>query len=174
MTSTGKEREPGGREGRQSGRSGARFPPARPAPDTPPSQTEMVQYAREADRAAKLPQTAEAGCEEVRPAPRYRYWGPPAPRVSSRLVAGSIAIRFKFDRLPSSPACRPFALDLIVSSGTATKPGYVEASQRFLVTESSGTAAIRVPPRGQPPYLVRVRTVTIDQRPSREVRAEVG
>ena len=150
-----------------------RFPPAPAAPDKPRSLREQLRFHEQAEEAAALPHTREEGCEQVRPAPRYSYGGPPAPAISAHVVGKRIVIRFEFNPLPSSPACRPFGLDVSVSSGEFNTPEYLESTQRFLVKTAAGSATVAAPARAQLPYTVRARAVTIDQRASREVRQRV-
>jgi len=76
------------------------------------------------ERLRNLPHTAQAGCEKATFPPhpgtgRPRViWGPPTPRiVTTRRTGKRVTVRFRFDRLPESPACRPRTVRLSVTTG---------------------------------------------------------
>lgn len=165
--------------------SGAALPPAREAPKR--ANEEVAQrYLELARKAASLPQSAEAGCQQVRvPTGRRRasarpptggtYWAPPTPRASARLGDDNqVVISFEFERMPKSPACRPQWIDVWISgygvsrvAGSNKRTYRVTPKQRF-AARKRGTVTVSLPRGWQRPYTARVSVATVDERATRQ------
>lgn len=146
------------------------------APEGPTPSKRWLERQRQREQAERLPQTREAGCERaVFPLAGGRMvWGPPSPRILTARRSGTrIKIGFAFERLPRSPACRPYAITASVVSGKLDTPSFRLSDRRFEVVGPRGSATLRAPSGGRPPYTARVQAWTLDGRPSRQVKAPV-
>lgn len=145
-------------------------------PDGARASKRSLERRRRMGQAKTLPQTRQAGCERAvfRLAGGRAIWGPPTPRIISAPRRGArVSISFAFNRLPTSPACRPYALTASVVSGKLDTPSFRLSDRRFRVVGPRGSATLPAPTGGRPPYTARVQAFTIDGRPSRQVKAQV-
>lgn len=179
---TTSERTPTTDAGPRSGPSRSETVPKAPVlivpeePKGPIASKRSLERQRQMRQAKRLPQTRQAGCEKaVFPlAGGQVVWGPPTPRIlSARQRGPRIEITFAFERLPRSPACRPYALTATVVSGTLDSPSFRLSDRRFLVAGRRARVVLRAPTGGQPPYTARAQAFTIDLRPSQRVEAPV-
>jgi hypothetical protein len=115
--------------------------------------------------AARLPATKANGCLPS----RFGSLGSPAPSIEARILGHHVAVQFKFARMPSSPACRPFELAIVVSSGAKASSSFKNAVGRYWLQGPRGRAVVDLPWSGAPPYRVIVSTATINGRRGPEV-----
>jgi hypothetical protein len=124
------------------------------------NQRAQLALSAEARAAARLPSTEGAGCVAgSRGSP-----GSPAPQIFPRLLGHHVEVRFEFADLPSSPACRPFLLTVVVYSGRKASSTFKNWVERFRVRGRSGRVALILPFLGKPPYHVFVTSQTISGR----------
>jgi hypothetical protein len=162
----------------ESSSEATRIPLLVPAPylsidfDLPPAVKErLVRVNKElADRAraaAQLPATAANGCE-----PSGFGLGAPAPRIDvARIIGHHVEVVFNFVRMPSSPACRPWELAVVVYSGSRASSTFKNFVQRSWLGGRRGRVVLDLPWRGQAPYHVIVSAVTINGRRGRAVES---
>jgi hypothetical protein len=120
----------------------------------------------EALAAARLPATGANGC--VPSEPGYPL-GPPPPRVTARIVGHHVEILFAFARMPTSPACRPWLLNVVVYSGKTSSSTFKNWVERFRLRGARNRVAMIFPLYGKPPYHVLVQAQTLGGRMSRRV-----
>lgn len=131
--------------------------------DTPPrvrerierEQQALLEAAREASRAEP---TTAAGC--VATGTPGGALGPPPPRIAPRILGHHVEIRFDYPRLPSSPACRPAVLEVVVYSGEKATATFKNAGGvgRYLLRGARGRVVLDVPWFGRPPYRVMLNS----------------
>ena len=147
----------------------APFSPQSVERDMPPAvrdrilgeQRALLAQAREA---ARLPATAEAGCEPS--GIQGAGLGPPSPEVEPRILGHHVEVEFSYGSMPSSAACRPAILDVVVYSGEKASPSFNNAGGvgRYLLRGRRGRVVLDVPWSGRPPYHVLVNSTTADGR----------
>lgn len=150
------------------------FPAAPPVPTVQTPERLIDNYAQIEDL-ARLPHTAEEGCEEVLAAQGQSpaQWGPPAPIVRVSRTGTLIQSNFEFARLPESRACRPVFVDLVVFAHDARNEHW-SSSRRVRVESMQGSVEVRLHANAtEPPYFARVRALAADLRPSREIRIQL-
>ncbi len=162
------------------GKAETAFPPAplHREPSSPPFRTpeEARAHMEQAERVRRLPRSREAGCERaVFPLGTPRViWGPPRPRlVAARRLGKHVTVNFEFNRLPRSPACRPFLLRVTILSGKLDTPSFRISEGEFRVVRVRSSGSVRVPAGGRPPYRARIQALTVDYKPSEPVEARV-
>lgn len=133
------------------------------------SARELRQQHRRIVKAASLPHTAEAGCEQAVSSKTRRLWGPRAPRSTAGLVGKRVVVNFEFDDYSSSSrACRPHFVQVVLLVHDRAQR-HVESSQIVLVQGRRGSVSVGLPQvEAGPPYYVRIRALGADRRPSRE------
>lgn len=150
------------------------FPAAPPVPTVQTPERLIDNYAQIED-VARLPHTAEAGCEEVLAAEGQSpaQWGPPAPVVRVSRTGTLVQSNFEFARLPESRACRPAFVDVVVFAHDADNKHW-SSSRRVRVESLQGRVDVRLHANAtEPPYFARVRALAADLRPSREIRIQL-
>ncbi len=114
---------------------------------------------KRAQAASKLPRTTAAGCEPAQIGTQ-RYLGPPAPRVTGKVIGHHVEIVFDFARLPASDACRPFGLSTVVNGVRLTTAG-PGAIDRYRIRGSRARVVSELPWYAKPPYRLLVISETI-------------
>jgi hypothetical protein len=115
--------------------------------------------------AARLPATRANGCLPT----RFGSLGSPAPSIEPRILGHHVEVRFRFTRMPNSPACRPFELAIVVYSGAKASSSFKNAVGRYWLNGPRGRAVVALPWSGAPPYRVIVSTATVNGRRGPEV-----
>jgi hypothetical protein len=113
-----------------------------------------------AKAAARLPATAANGCVPS----SFGSLGSPAPSISSRLLGHHVEVVFNFTRMPTSLACRPFELAVVVFAGKKASSSFKNSVGRFWLQGPRGRAVVDLPWSGNPPYRVNVSSATITGR----------
>lgn len=129
--------------------------------DTPPAvrariireQAAFMEWAR---KAQALPRTTAAGC---RPA-EGGVLGPPPPEVAPRILGHHVEVAFTYPSMPSSPACRPAILDVVVYSGQKASSSFKNAVGHYLLRGPRARVVLDVPWLGRPPYHVIVNSTS--------------
>jgi len=86
------------------------------------------------------------------------------------LAGKQVIVDFEFDTLPTSLACRPFVVDLVVLAHDHSHRHH-ESAQRVVVVGRRCSAKVELPAQESgPPYYVRVRALARDLLPSRETK----
>ena len=131
-------------------------------------EREQRAFAARARESARLPRTAAAGCE---PTPYSYGLGPPAPSVAARVLGHHVEVVFAYKRLPTSLACRPALLTVLVYSGVKASPTFNNsgAVERYLVRAPRGRVVLDLPWNGTPPYHLVVVPQTYGGYRGREV-----
>jgi hypothetical protein len=83
--------------------------------------------------------------------------GPPAPRVTPRILGYQVEVLIEFARLPRSWQCRPWQLQAIVHSRDAK----LNFDSHFAVEERRGRIVVNLPWFGHPPYRLEVFSETL-------------
>jgi hypothetical protein len=104
--------------------------------------------------AARMPATAAAGCVPSGMGGTPDSLGPPAPEVRPRVFGHHVEVVFEYRSMPSSPACRPAVLDVVVYSGQNASASFNNAGAvgHFLLRGSRGRVVLDLPWNGGPPY----------------------
>jgi hypothetical protein len=113
--------------------------------------------------ASKLRPSTAAGCEPSGISGAPAGLGPPAPVVTARILGHHVEVVARYAHLPSSDACRPALLNVVVHSGRNASPTFNNAGAvgRFLVSGPQGRAVVDLPWQGKPPYHLSVSSSTI-------------
>jgi hypothetical protein len=106
----------------------------------------------------KQPVTAAAGCV---PSDFAGVLGPPAPKVTARIIGHHVEVVFAYGRLPSSDACRPFQLAVVTYAGAKASASYKNFVQHFLVSVPRARVVIDLPWGAVAPYHLIVSAETI-------------
>ena len=130
--------------------------------DTPPAvrtriireQQALLESAR---KAQALPRTAAAGC---RPAERG-ILGPPTPAIAPRILGHHVEVTIAYASMPSSLACRPAIVDVVVYGGRKASSSYRNAVGHYLLRGPRSRVVLDVPWLGRPPYHVIVNSTSV-------------
>jgi hypothetical protein len=123
------------------------------------TRAQQALYA-EAQAASKLPATAENGCVRSEGYPL----GPPRPDVVPRLLGHHVEVYVRFRQFPTSLACRPWMLSVVVYSGRQSSATFKNWVERYRLNGARGRVALMLPFGGRPPYHVLVEAQTITGR----------
>jgi hypothetical protein len=88
--------------------------------------------------------------------------GPPAPRISPRVLGHQVEVAFDFDRI--SQECRARELAVVVYSGKKASSTFKNFVQRYWLGGAHGRVVLDLPWSGRPPYHVIVTAATIAGR----------
>jgi hypothetical protein len=111
--------------------------------------------------ASKLKRTRAAGCV---PVPDFRGGlGPPAPRVRARIIGHHVEVLYRFEQLPTSAACRPAGVGVVVNSNrsTASSGSVVPSIGYYLLAGPVGRLTLDLPWYAAPPYDLQVDSSTV-------------
>ena len=87
--------------------------------------------------------------------------GPPPPELVPRILGHHVEIAFDYPSMPSSPACRPAILDVVVYGGRKASPTFKNAVGHYLLRGPRGRVVLDIPWFGRPPYQVSVNSTSI-------------
>jgi len=123
---------------------------------------QQAAYAR-LKSASKLKRTRAAGCV---PVPDFRggtLLGPPAPRVRARIIGHQVEVLYRFRQLPTSAACRPAGVGVVVNSNksTASSGSLVPSIGYYLLAGPVGRFTLDLPWYAAPPYDLQVDSSTL-------------
>ena len=128
---------------------------------------EQKAFLARARAAYKLPRTLAAGCEPTQIGAQH-YMGPPAPKVSARIIGHDVEIVVAFKRLPASDACRPFGVTTVMNGAPVRNPGPGWVN-RYLVRGPRARVVSMLPMYAKAPYRLLVSSETISGYRSRMV-----
>lgn len=123
---------------------------------------QRIAYAR-LKAASKLKRTRAAGCVPVSGPSGRRELGPPAPRVRARIIGHQVEVLYRFGRLPTSAACRPAGVTVVVHSSNSTAPSgsVVPSVGNYLLVGPVGRLTLDLPWYTRGPYDLSVNSATL-------------
>ena len=130
--------------------------------DTPPAVRariirEQQSFMELARKAQAQPRTAAAGCKPV----EGGSLGPPPPEITPRILGHHVEVTFAYSSMPSSLACRPAILDVVVYGGWKASSSFKNAVGHFLLRGARGRVVLDLPWLGRPPYHVIVSSSSV-------------
>ena len=117
----------------------------------------------EAVAAAKLKRTTTAGCVPVAAPWRKPDLGPPSPSFNARVIGHQVEVNFEYAHLPTSSACRPRTLTVVVYSGELASTTFNNAGAvgTYELRGPRGRTTVDLPWGGRAPFHVQVTSETL-------------
>jgi len=143
-------------------------PQRTPERDDPPVVLRLLErwqqaaYAR-LKAASKLKRTKAAGCVPVTDPSGQTLLGPPAPLVRARIIGHQVEVLYRFRQLPTSAACRPAGVTVVVHSNKSTAPSgsLIPSVGNYLLVGPVGRLTLDLPWYAAPPYDLQVDSSTL-------------
>ena len=117
----------------------------------------------EAMAAAKLKRTVAGGCVPVAAPWRKPDFGPPSPTFTARVIGHQVEVSFEYAHLPTSSACRPRTLTVVVYSGELASTTFNNAGAvgTYELRGPRGRTTVDLPWGGRAPFHVQVTSETL-------------
>lgn len=143
-------------------------PERTPERDDPAVVRELLEREQQAayarlKAASKLKRTRAAGCVPVTDPSGRTLLGPPAPRVRARIIGHQVEVLYRFGPLPTSAACRPAGVTVVVHSSKSTAPSgsTVPSVGNYLLVGPVGRLTLDLPWYTRAPYDLTVESSTL-------------
>jgi hypothetical protein len=113
--------------------------------------------------ASKLKRTRAAGCVPVPDPSGKTLLGPPAPHVRARIIGHQVEVLYRFRMLPTSAACRPAGVTVVVHSSNSTAPSgsSVPSVGTYALAGPVGRLTLDLPWYTRAPYDLQVNSATL-------------
>lgn len=125
---------------------------------------------------SKLKRTRAAGCVPVADPSGKTLLGPPSPLVRARIIGHQVEVLFRFRRLPTSPACRPAGVTVVVHSSTSTAASgsSVPSVGDYALAGPAGRVTLDLPWYTRAPYDLEVYSETLTRFRSTYVKRRLA
>jgi hypothetical protein len=156
-------------------------PQRTPERDDPPVVRNLLEREQQAAyarlrAASKLKRTRAAGCVPVADPSGQTLLGPPAPLVRARIIGHQVEVLYRFGQLPTSAACRPAGVTVVVHSNrsTASSGSLVPSVGDYRLAGPVGRLTLDLPWYAAPPYDLQVESATLLGIRSRYVKQRLA
>jgi hypothetical protein len=129
-----------------------------------------------AQAASKLDPTRAAGCVPVADPSGRTLLGPLAPRVRARIIGHQVEVIYRFGLLPTSDACRPAIVTVVVHSSNSTAPSGspVPSVGDYLLAGPVGRLTLDLPWYTRAPFDLIVDSSTVLGHRSTSVKRKLA